>query len=64
MGDMIMTNGDMMEPKFMQEGYAYIGEDEQWHIRDDAPKWAKKEFDEFFAMVNPEPDDDDMSVQR
>lgn len=46
------------EPKFMKEGYAYIGEDEQWHIKDDAPKWAKEEFKEFFNMVDPEPDED------
>ena len=30
MDDIIVVNGDMMEPKFIQEGYAYIGEDEQW----------------------------------
>lgn len=42
----------------MKEGYAYIGEDEKWHIKEDAPEWAKKEFIEFFKMVNPSPDED------
>jgi hypothetical protein len=41
----------------MKEGYAYIGEDEQWHIKNDAPDWAKQEFKEFMVMVNSEPDD-------
>jgi hypothetical protein len=48
----------MEEPRFMKEGYAFIGEDEKWHIKDDAPDWAKEEFKEFFQMVDPEPDED------
>lgn len=55
---------DMPPQRFMEEGYAYIGEDEQWHIRDDAPSWAKKEFEEFFAMVNPDPNEDGFVMQR
>lgn len=38
--------------------YVYIGEDEQRHIKEDAPEWAKKEFEEFMKKVNPEPDED------
>lgn len=60
----IKRSGDMAPPRFMGEGYAYIGEDEQWHIRDDAPDWAKKEFEEFFAMINPGPSEDGIVVQR
>ncbi|EOR25304.1 hypothetical protein A500_10520 [Clostridium sartagoforme AAU1] len=48
----------MEEPKFMKEGYSYIGEDEQWHIKNNSPEWVKKEFKEFFKMVDPEPDKD------
>lgn len=51
------------EPKFMKEGFAFIGEDEQWHIKDDAPEWAKKEFEEFFKSINPEPDEDGVVTQ-
>lgn len=58
-----MMNSDMPEPKFIQEGYVYIGEDEQWHIRDDAPDWAKREFEEFYAMVNPKPNEDGLIMQ-
>lgn len=43
---------DMGEPVFMREGYFFIGEDEKWHIKDDAPGWAKREFEDFFAVVN------------
>lgn len=47
----------MKEPDFMKNGYAYIGEDEQWHIRSDAPEAAKEEFKKFMALVNPVPDE-------
>lgn len=63
MDDELMVLGDMPEPKFMREGYEYLGEDGQWHIRDDAPDWAKKEFEEFYAMVNPDPDEDGCIIQ-
>lgn len=49
---------DMEEPKFMKEGFAFIGEDEQWHIKSNSPDWVKKEFKEFFKMVDPKPDED------
>lgn len=54
----------MEEPKFMKEGFAYIGEDEKWHIKENAPDWAKKEFKEFFNMVNPtDPDEDGIVIK-
>lgn len=53
----------MEEPRFMKEGYAFIGEDEQWHIKDDAPDWVKEEFAEFMKMVNPSPDDNGIVTQ-
>lgn len=39
------------EPRFFQEGYAYLNEKEVWCIKDDAPEWAKEEFQEYFATV-------------
>lgn len=54
---------DMPPQRFIQEGYEYLGEDGKWHIKDDAPDWAKKEFDEFYAMVNPVPGEDGLAVQ-
>ena len=48
--------GMMEEPKGMK--YWYIDERERWQIEDDAPEWAKKEFDEYMKSVNPEPDED------
>lgn len=48
----------MTEPKFMIEGYAYIDDKtEQWCIKEDAPEWAKKEFDEYFKLLKKEDDD-------
>ena len=51
----------MQEPKGNE--YWYITEDEQWAIKDDAPDWAKEEFREFFATINPLPDEDGVVVQ-
>lgn len=64
MSDIKITSGDMPEPRFSREGYDYLGEDEKWHIRDNAPDWAKKEFEEYMAMVNPVPDEEEIIVQR
>ena len=55
--------GDMPPQRFIEEGYEYLGEDGQWHIKDDAPDWAKKEFKEFYAMINPVPDKDGLIIQ-
>lgn len=45
-----------MEPKCFEEGYCYIGKDEKWHIKADAPDWAKKEFKEFMHSDEPKND--------
>lgn len=55
--DKLISSGELEMPRFIQEGYEYLGEDEQWHIRDDAPDWAKKEFKEFYARLHPESDE-------
>jgi hypothetical protein len=53
---------DMMgEPKVISEGYAYIDDKtEKWCLKEDAPDWAKREFEEFFGAINAEPDDNDI----
>lgn len=49
------------EPRFMIEGYAYIDEEtEKWCLKEDAPDWAVEEFNEFFDLINSEPDDNDI----
>ncbi|MDF2544430.1 MAG: hypothetical protein K0S47_4148 [Herbinix sp.] len=45
----------MIEPRFFAEGYAYISA-EQWHLKEDAPEWAKQEFEQYFKQINAEPD--------
>lgn len=55
--DKPVFSGELEMPRFMQEGYEYLGEDEQWHIKDDAPEWAKREFAEFYGKLNPKPDE-------
>lgn len=34
--------------------YWYIDEKEHWQIEDDAPAWARREFEEFQKAINPE----------
>lgn len=53
----------MIEPKFMIDGYDYIGTDEKWHIKLDAPDWAKQEFKQFFIKISGEPDENSMVTQ-
>ncbi len=55
-------------PKFEEEGYdyyedSYLGEDGKRHLRDDAPEWAKKEFEDYYAKLHPEPDEDGIIIQ-
>nr|WP_285948118.1 hypothetical protein [Bacteroides intestinalis] len=47
------------EPRFIQKGYEYFDDNTgKWCIKEDAPEWAKKEFQEFYNHIDPEPDDD------
>lgn len=57
---------DVIIMKKMPQGmkYWYINEKtEQWQIRDDAPTWAKREFEELQNGVNPKPDEDGVVTQ-
>ena len=50
------------EPKVISEGYAYIDEEkEKWCLKEDAPEWAVKEFNEFFGNIN---DDNDEIITK
>ena len=44
--------------------YWYIDKKtERWQILDDAPEWAKQEFEEYQKAVNPDPDEDTIVTQ-
>lgn len=46
-----MVYNNMEEPKGFE--YWYLDKkDEEWKISDDAPDWAKKEFERFFKLIN------------
>ena len=46
------------KPRFIEEGWQFFDEQSNaWKLKPDAPEWAKKEFDEFYALVNPKPDE-------
>ena len=48
----------LMKPRFMEEGWHYFDDKEgKWKIKPDAPEWEKKEAEEFYKKVNPEPDE-------
>lgn len=54
----------MEEPRFIREGYRYFDKKEMtWKIKDDAPAWAKAEFDEFMKLMNPVPDENGIITQ-
>lgn len=54
---------ELSEPRFMREGYEYLGEDGEWHIKEDAPEWAKKEFEEFYAKLDSSQDENGIITQ-
>lgn len=49
----------MQQPKGLE--YWYIDEKTGgWRIKEDAPGWAKNEFEEYQKVMNPEPDENDI----
>jgi len=49
------------KPRFMEENYAFIDEKtEKWVLKEDAPEWAVQEFNEFFGLLDSQPDDNDV----
>ena len=50
------------KPKFMEENYHYFDENEKLQIKEDAPKWAKKEYEEFIERLYPKADEDGIAT--
>lgn len=47
----------LMLPKFIEKGWSYKDENNNICIKEDAPKWAKQEYEKFLKMINPEPNE-------
>ena len=45
------------KPKFMEENYHYFDKDDNLKIKDNAPKWAKEEYEEVIKKLYPEADE-------
>ena len=43
-------------PEILDNEFVYIGKDEKWHIKDDAPEELKRQFKEFFNLLKTEDD--------
>lgn len=41
---------ELVEPKFLREGYGYYDND-GLKVKEDAPEWAKKEYNEFMNEI-------------
>ena len=51
-------------PRFVEEDLYYIDEKTgEWKLKEGAPEWAKKEFEEFFRKVKAEPDENRIVTQ-
>lgn len=51
-------------PRFIEEGYSYLDEEtEEWRLKEDAPEWAVKEFEEFNKLLGAQPDDNGIVTQ-
>lgn len=44
-------------PRFIEENWDYIDENEKLCIKENAPDWAKKEYEEFMKKINKVPDE-------
>ncbi len=48
----------VVAPKFWLEGWMKEeGPENGWQLKDDAPEWARKEYEEFMARMDNEPDE-------
>lgn len=64
LGNAMIRGKDILQPRFFIEGYAYIGQDEHWHLKEDAPDWAKKEFEQYFKQIKAEPNEQGIVIQH
>lgn len=46
-------------PECVRQGYVVV-ETDNWHIKPDAPQWAKDEFIEVMELLKNEPDENDI----
>jgi len=54
----------MEAPRFFLEGWEDFDEKTgKWKLKPDAPDWAKKEFKEFYALVNAAPDENGVIIK-
>lgn len=53
---------DLVMPKFYELGYYYYDESGM-KIKPDAPEWAKKEYERYMKLLNPEPDENGIIIQ-
>lgn len=49
-------------PRFIEEEYHYY-DDEGIHLKDDAPEWAKEEYQEYLKNINPTADENGKIVE-
>lgn len=48
----------MEKPRFMEENYHYFDEEDKLQIKEDAPQWAKDEYEMFIEMICPTEDEE------
>ncbi len=60
----ISCDSDLEMPKFIEEGWdVYDEETGRWSVAEDAPEWAKKEAEEYYALLYSKPDDNGIVTQ-
>lgn len=52
----------MEKPRFMEENYHYFDENDNLKIKDNAPQWAKEEYEEFIKLIFPVADEDGVAT--
>lgn len=57
MEEKIIINSELICPRFKEEGWEYFDEEiEEYRLKEDAPQWAKEEFEEFYKKLSSIPD--------
>lgn len=52
----------MSEPRFHMEGWLDDNTDLGLKLKDNAPEWAKEEFEDFMKQMNREPDENGIVI--
>lgn len=53
----------MVLPKFIIENWSYKDKENKICLKENAPEWAKKEYEEFLKKINPVPDKEGKIIQ-